>query len=25
MCFTFMAAQGNPIGASLWEPDQVDT
>jgi phosphoglycerate kinase len=25
MCFTFLAAQGNPIGASLWEPDQVDT
>ncbi|MCU1359800.1 MAG: pgk [Ilumatobacteraceae bacterium] len=25
MCFTFMAAQGNPIGASLWEPDQVET
>ncbi len=25
MCFTFLAAQGNPIGASLWESDQVDT
>jgi phosphoglycerate kinase len=25
MCFTFLAAQGNPIGDSLWEPDQVDT
>ena len=25
MCFTFLAAQGHPIGASLWEPDQVDT
>lgn len=25
MCFTFLAAQGNPIGASLWEPDQVET
>ncbi|MDP9464855.1 MAG: phosphoglycerate kinase [Actinomycetota bacterium] len=25
MCFTFFAAQGNPIGDSLWEPDQVDT
>jgi phosphoglycerate kinase len=25
MCFTFLAAQGKPIGASLWEPDQVDT
>jgi len=25
MCFTFLAAQGCPIGASLWEPDQVDT
>jgi phosphoglycerate kinase len=25
MCFTFFAAQGYPIGASLWEPDQVDT
>ena len=25
MCFTFLAAQGNPIGASLFEPDQVDT
>ena len=24
MCFTFMAAKGYPIGASLWEPDQVD-
>ncbi len=25
MCFTFLAAQGNPIGASLFEPDQVAT
>ena len=25
MCFTFLAAQGNPIGGSLFEPDQVDT
>ena len=25
MCFTFFAAQGKPIGASLWEADQVDT
>jgi len=25
MCFTFLAAQGYPIGASLWEPDQIDT
>jgi phosphoglycerate kinase len=25
MCFTFLAAQGNPIGASLFEPDQVET
>ena len=25
MCFTFLAALGNPIGESLWEPDQVDT
>jgi phosphoglycerate kinase len=25
MCFTFLAAQGKPIGDSLWEPDQVDT
>jgi phosphoglycerate kinase len=25
MCFTFLAAQGNQIGDSLWEPDQVDT
>jgi phosphoglycerate kinase len=24
MCFTFLAAQGNPIGASLFEPDMVD-
>jgi phosphoglycerate kinase len=24
MCFTFLAAQGYPIGDSLWEPDQVD-
>jgi phosphoglycerate kinase len=25
MCFTFFAAQGKPIGASLFEPDQVET
>jgi phosphoglycerate kinase len=25
MCFTFLAAKGYPIGASLWEPEQVDT
>jgi phosphoglycerate kinase len=25
MCFTFLAAQGRPIGDSLYEPDQVDT
>jgi phosphoglycerate kinase len=25
MCFTFLAAQGKPIGDSLFEPDQVDT
>ena len=25
MCFTFLAAKGNPIGDSLFEPDQVDT
>jgi phosphoglycerate kinase len=25
MCFTFLAAQGNPIGDSLFEPDEVDT
>jgi phosphoglycerate kinase len=25
MCFTFLAAQGNPIGASLFEDDMVDT
>ena len=25
MCFTFLAAQGNPVGASLFEPDMVDT
>jgi phosphoglycerate kinase len=25
MCFTFLAAQGNPIGDSLFEADQVDT
>ncbi|MEP7112596.1 MAG: phosphoglycerate kinase [Ilumatobacteraceae bacterium] len=25
MCFTFLAAQGNQIGDSLWEPEQVDT
>jgi phosphoglycerate kinase len=24
MCFTFLAAQGNPIGASLFEHDMVD-
>jgi phosphoglycerate kinase len=24
MCFTFLAVQGNPIGASLFEPDMVD-
>jgi phosphoglycerate kinase len=24
MCFTFLAARGNPIGDSLFEPDQVD-
>jgi phosphoglycerate kinase len=24
MCFTFLAAQGNSIGASLFEPDQVE-
>ncbi|HEY8544651.1 MAG TPA: phosphoglycerate kinase [Acidimicrobiales bacterium] len=24
MCFTFLAAQGNPIGGSLFEPDMVD-
>jgi phosphoglycerate kinase len=24
MCFTFLAAQGNPIGDSLFEADQVD-
>ena len=24
MCFTFFAAQGRPIGDSLFEPDQVD-
>lgn len=24
MCFTFLAAQGHPIGASLFEPDQMD-
>jgi phosphoglycerate kinase len=24
MCFTFLAAQGNPIGDSLFEPDKVD-
>ena len=24
MCFTFLAAQGHPIGDSLFEPDQVD-
>ncbi len=25
MCFTFMAAQGKPIGNSLCEPDMIDT
>lgn len=25
MCFTFFAAQGKPIGASLHEPDMIDT
>ena len=25
MCFTFLAAMGNPVGASLLEEDQVDT
>ena len=25
MCFTFLAAQGYPVGDSLWEPDQVET
>ena len=25
MCFTFLAAQGHSIGASLVEPDQIDT
>ena len=25
MCFTFLAAKGNPVGDSLCEPDQVDT
>jgi phosphoglycerate kinase len=25
MCFTFFAAQGKPIGKSLFEPDMVDT
>ena len=25
MCFTFLAAEGHPIGASLFEPDQVET
>jgi phosphoglycerate kinase len=25
MCFTFLAAQGHPVGASLLEPDQLDT
>ncbi|MFT4618133.1 MAG: phosphoglycerate kinase [Minisyncoccia bacterium] len=24
MCFTFFAAQGKPVGASLYEPDQID-
>jgi phosphoglycerate kinase len=25
MCFTFLAAQGHPVGDSLLEPDQIDT
>ncbi|NNE73466.1 MAG: phosphoglycerate kinase [Acidimicrobiales bacterium] len=25
MCFTFLAAQGHSVGASLFEPDMVDT
>ncbi len=25
MCFTFFAAQGKPIGDSLWEPEQLET
>jgi phosphoglycerate kinase len=25
MCFTFLAARGNGVGASLFEPDMVDT
>ncbi|MFM8848017.1 MAG: phosphoglycerate kinase [Actinomycetota bacterium] len=25
MCFTFLAAQGFPVGASLFEPDQIET
>jgi phosphoglycerate kinase len=25
MCFTFLAAQGHPVGSSLLEPDQVET
>ena len=25
MCFTFFAARGQPIGDSLWEPDEVET
>ena len=25
MCFTFLAAMGNPVGASLLEEDQIDT
>jgi phosphoglycerate kinase len=25
MCFTFLAAQGHTVGASLFEPDMVDT
>ncbi|HUE58646.1 MAG TPA: phosphoglycerate kinase [Acidimicrobiales bacterium] len=25
MCFTFLAARGNPIGSSLFEPDHVET
>jgi phosphoglycerate kinase len=25
MCFTFLAARGNPIGASMFEEDMVDT
>jgi phosphoglycerate kinase len=25
MCFTFLAARGYPVGASLWEPDEIVT